>query len=332
MKIRSLLSVSLSLILVGGCSSQTGTFAPARPGTQSASTSQNTTQGTAQSTAAAELQADLAELHADEVSYADTVSLASAETGFSTQMLPGEALRPADLTKEQALQVRARLQELRQQFQTQLDKIRDRLTLRREVAAEQLRWLHRRSHQDCTVRISDKVRVENPDGSVTETIKVNFANSCHDVIREAVLARTSKDGKLLKLEFQLHVTTPAFERDLTRIATYAADGSKHVLIDAKTSWRDGKIRERHEERLVNADGSATGKGTITVTLADGTVKTYQYTVSIAANGEITSSARDAGHRLEVKLAEKANGRATVSVTEDGREHAAEVDLEAESSD
>lgn len=220
--------------------------------------------------------------------------------------------------------VNAGLEVRKTRLKRQLDSLGNQLEPKRDIAADKLRRLH---HHDHKVRISDKTTVTNPDGSITETIKVNFANSRTDVIRETILAKTSLNGKLINVDYQLKIVTPAFEHTKTRVATHNNDGSKTVLIDAKTVWRNGKTRERHEERLIEADGSGKGTGTIKVTMPDGSVKTWQYTLSFTADGKLTTSASDG--QTETLIEADAQGDATVIVTENGVETATEVNLDAE---
>ncbi len=229
---------------------------------------------------------------------------------------------PVLFKQEVAAQLKAR----QDVFKSHLAAIDARLDLKHEVAKEKMQKLR---HRDYTTRTSDTVSVTNADGSVTETVKIQFKNSRLNISRETVLAKTSLDGKILKVEFKLTEKTPAFEREVTRIATHNADGSKNVLVDAKTTWKNGRVRERHEERVVNADGSATGAGTVTVTLKDGTNKTYTFNLSMSVSGEITSDATEPASNTEVIVTEETSGAATVIVNENNQETVTEVNLEAE---
>lgn len=203
-----------------------------------------------------------------------------------------------------------------------------RLALKREIGGDLLKRLY---HHDFVVRTSDKTSETNSDGSTTETLKISFENSRLNIHREMIVAKTSLDGKLLKIDYQLSETNPAFERSVNRITTVNADGTRNVLIDAKTTWKDGRSSERHEERLVSADGSATGTGTLTRTAADGTVKTFTLSLNLTADGQLTSNATDASGQTDVVVDEQADGSATVITSENGAESAETVDIAAEAS-
>lgn len=218
------------------------------------------------------------------------------------------------------------MQQEKAQFENNLLKLKGRLELKKQITGDALRKLY---HHDFVTRTSDKVTVQNADGSTTETIKISFENSRNGIKRETTLAKTSKDNKILKVEFQLNETTPAFTRTVTRVATHNADGSKNVLLDAKITWKDGRSCERHQERVVKADGSATGTGTITRTAKDGSSKTYTFNVNITVSGEMTTAASDPQSQTDVVLDEQANGDATVVVQENGQASAAEVDVAAD---
>lgn len=225
-----------------------------------------------------------------------------------------------------ALTVNQRLQAEKAKFQDQLLRIEARLALKHQVGGDLLKRLY---HHDFAVRTSDKTSVTNDDGSTTETVKISFENSKLGIKREVVLSKTSKDGKLVKVDFQLTESNPIFDRSLTRIATYNGDGTKNVLIDAKTTWKDGRSSERHEERLVNADGTVTGTGTITRTARDGSTKTYTISLNIAADGGMTTGASDPASQTEVTLDEQASGEATVTTDVNGQENATNVDIAAD---
>lgn len=225
-----------------------------------------------------------------------------------------------------ALTVNQRLQAEKARFQDHLLRLDARLALKHQVGGDLLKRLY---HHDFVVRTSDKTSITNDDGSTTETVKISFENSKLGIQREVVLAKTSQDGKLVKVDFQLTESNPIFDRSLTRVATYNGDGTKNVLIDAKTTWKDGRSSERHEERLVNADGSVTGTGTVTRTAKDGSAKTYTISLNITAAGDMTTGASDPASQTEVTLDEQASGEATVTTDINGQESAANVDIAAD---
>lgn len=392
MKIRSLLQTSLTLMLLASCAgSNLPNASTPQPNNGSAQNAAQPNQNQISSSSSAEMQQSLTALHEDEAIYDDTVTVAQAEAGFSTQALevnqrldtrvvvkptvvrpviavggrPASAQQTAQvkmraaaalkLNQAQRAQLRANLkasdavtlnedgtitldpakfkQEVKAHLQQQvarleqhLLKIKARLELKHEIKQELQQRLR---HHDYAVRTSDKVSVTNEDGSISETIKVSFKNTRLNIERETTLTKTSLDGKLLEVDFQLSEKTPAFERTLSRVATYNNDGSKTVLIDAKTSWKNGRSHERHEERLVSSDGSATGAGTITRTDKAGNSKTFSFKLSLTAQGEMISSASDNSSQTEVTLDENADGSATAMVETNGQESSSEIDIEAE---
>src|SRR5690606_17357094 len=129
------------------------------------------------------------------------------------------------------------------------------------------------------------VTVENEDGTTTETMTVNFTNEKQGITRENIISKTSKDGKIIMVDHSLKTTTKAYTRTATRLVTIAEDGTRTVKTQSTTEWKTGQKMERVEERIVAADGSATGSGTMTITSKDGTVKTYNISVNVTASGE-----------------------------------------------
>jgi len=214
----------------------------------------------------------------------------------------------------------------RAQFEKHLQAARPKLERTRELGQDQQAKLKR---QNNLVRTSDRERIQNADGSITEILKVEFDNSRAGIKRQTYLAKTKLGDQMLKLEYKLEETTPAFERSASRLVTHHEDGSKTILLESKTTWKNGRIRTHNEERRVQADGSATGTGTLTLTSPDGSVKTHEFTVTITARGQMTSSSSDTESNTTVTVDEAEDGSATVIVEENGETEAVEVDLETE---
>ena len=213
------------------------------------------------------------------------------------------------------------------QFKMRLNELKPRLKAAHELAADKYKQLKR---QNFVVRNSDKESVENEDGSITETMSIEFSNERTGVTRNIWLSKTLMNDIVVKVEFELDEKTPAFDRNATRIVTHHDDGSKTVLIESKTTWKNGKVREVNQERLIDAEGNVSGSGTITITDADGTVTTKDLSVSITPGGEMTTQASEEGSESEVTLQEDAAGDSTLIVEDEaGETEAVEVDLEAE---
>lgn len=212
-------------------------------------------------------------------------------------------------------------------FEKHLDQAKKQLRDTHELNAGQKQKLKRKNF---LIKHSDKVTVTNADGSTTDTYSAEFKHEKTDLYRKTYLAITKMGDQVLVSEFKLETSTPAYDRESTRVATHNSDGTVSILIDSKTSWKNGKTREMHQERLRQADGQVNGTGTIVVTQADGTVKTKTLTITIAKSGDIVSSASEENSPEEVVINESANGEATVIVeNEDGTTEATSVDLEAE---
>ncbi len=211
-------------------------------------------------------------------------------------------------------------------FEKHLDKAKDKLKANHELKADKKQKLKRKNF---LIKHSDKVTTENADGSVTDTFTAEFNND-KGVSRKTFLAITKMGDKVILREFKLEAKTPAYERQSTRVETRNDDGSVTILMDSKTSWKNGKTREMHQERLRSVDGQVSGTGTIIVTLPDGTVKTKTMNVTIEKSGEMNSVASEENSSEEVAISESAAGEATVIVeNEDGSNQATSVDLEAE---
>lgn len=211
-------------------------------------------------------------------------------------------------------------------IQQRVDELKPKLKAAKELAKDKAQQLKRKNF---VVRHSDKVTTENADGSVTETMTIEFKNERTGVTRNTWVSTTKMGDKVLKVEYKLEATTPAYQHNATRVVTHNEDGSKSVLINSSTSWKNGKTREVSQERFVDAQGQVSGNGTITVKLPDGTEKTKTFQISITPGGEVTTTGSETGSDAEVVIDENANGDATIVVEENGETAAAEVDLEVE---
>ncbi|MGV3524505.1 MAG: hypothetical protein ACO1RX_09780 [Candidatus Sericytochromatia bacterium] len=382
MKIQTLISLSLTLMMLVACGPQTQ-----MPNTATGNPSQNAANSPASAAPVAStqssLQADMLVEHEDEATYADTLTVAQTDAGFSTQQLrvgagaaaviktpragvrvvTGSDLRaaksravdmltvsPAERARLKArlktagavtanadgtltvdaaafrAQAKAAMQNRNARLKQQILKLDARLALKKELAQDKIQQLRR---QNVVVRTSDKVTETNADGSVTTTLKVSFENKRTALTRESVLVETTREGELISRDYQMTETAKNHTRTSSRVTTFEADGSKNVLIESRTEWKNGRIRESNQERLIDADGAGTGTGTITVTSAEGETKTYTFTLKMDASGTLTSSASDPADSTEVVIDEAADGTATVIVETDGAETAESVDLEAE---
>jgi len=227
---------------------------------------------------------------------------------------------PLKLKEEVKKVLEARKKELEKRLST----IKESLSKFKEVSKEKVNKLKRKNN---IVRNTDKVVTENSDGTVSETMTVKFENTKQGITRENTVVRTLKDGKLIALDHSLKVTTKNYTRISSRIVTFNEDGSKLVKTSSVTEWKNGRKVERNEERLVSANGSASGKGTITVTNKDGKVKTYNLSVSKTLRGETSSTIKDDETKQEVQIVQDEQSTVEVVTSESGKTEQQEVDLE-----
>ncbi|MBF2052273.1 MAG: hypothetical protein IGS03_02270 [Candidatus Sericytochromatia bacterium] len=220
--------------------------------------------------------------------------------------------------------VKEHMHERQVKHQQMLKELKPKMHPRHELHPSQKAKLKR---PDFLVRTSDTERIENADGSITEVLTVSFENQRAGIQRQTILSKTILNDALIKLDYELEESTPAFERTASRVVTVQEDGSKNMLLSAKTTWKNGKVKERHEERLIQADGSASGTGTLTITRPDGQVVTREYTLNITAAGQVNSACSEGDTTVTVE--EEADGSATVVVEGGENTEALEVDLESE---
>lgn len=238
------------------------------------------------------------------------------------------------------IQAKAAIAKKKENIEARIAKVKDKLQAGKAVAQEKIQKLRRKNN---TVRTSDVDKVTNADGSVTETVKIEFENTRINLKRNTYLMRTTMNGKLVSLDFKLDVTHKDYTRMVHRTVTVNADGSRNVSIESTTTWNDKRKREVNQERVVAADGSVTGTGTITWTGADGKTTTRNLTVGISAAGDVTSSCADPATSTTVTVEEPATTLASTETTETAtvtvevaatatapaEETAAEVNIEAE---
>lgn len=236
------------------------------------------------------------------------------------------------------VQAKAAIAQKKEMIEERVAKAKAKLNAGKEVAKDKVEKLRRKNN---VVRTSDVDKVTNADGSVTETVKIEFENTRIGLKRNTYLIRTTKDGKLVSRDFKLEVTHKNYTRSVHRTVTVNADGSRNVSIESTTTWSDGRKREVEQQRVIAADGSATGTGTITLTDKDGKTTTRTLTLGVSASGDVTSSAQDPATQTTVTVEEPAatlastETTATVTVEVEAtasataEETATEVNLEAE---
>lgn len=227
---------------------------------------------------------------------------------------------PSKLKEE----VNKALEKEKHEMEKRVEEAKGKLEAKKEVAKQELEQVKRKNN---VVRKSEVVKTVNADGSTTYTTTVNFSNEKAGITRNVVVSKTkSKEGKLIKVEHSFKMTTPNFTREGTRVAVINTDGSRNVKIHTTTTWKDGRKREVIEDRVVSADGTVTGNGTVTLTAKDGTVKTFDLNLTITASGEVTTTARDDSGKTEIALDGKTDGSATAVVKEDGKETASTLNV------
>jgi hypothetical protein len=216
-------------------------------------------------------------------------------------------------------------------LKARVEKLKDKLALKKDVAKATIQKLKRKNN---VARTSDAATETNADGSVTKTLSIHFENPTLKLTRDIIISKTfDKDGKLISIDYSLEAKANNYSRTATRTVTVNADGSRNISTQSTTTWPNGKTREINEERIVNADGSATGSGTITTTV-NGQTKTINFTSGVTAGAtadagtELTTIATDPATNLSVTIDESADGSASVAVTESGAETETDIDIEA----
>ncbi len=226
---------------------------------------------------------------------------------------------PAKLKAE----VKANTEDRKAKAKAKLEQVKAKIQTLREVAKEKKDKLVSKAQ---AVRTSDTEEIENEDGSITKITKIEFKNEKTGVTRNVTSTRTTMDEKLVSAFYTLEATHQNYTRTVERSVEVNAEGQRTVKVTAVTTWQDGRKRERSEERVVAADGSATGGGTLTVTRADGTVKTYTYTLGVTRSGDMIVNSGDAD--TEVTLEGTAEStEVTVVVEESGESTELAVDLD-----
>jgi len=208
-------------------------------------------------------------------------------------------------------ELKTSLESRKEMMKKTLEKVGAKLKEVKELAKEKVQKLRRKNN---IVRSSEKVSVTNEDGTVTETMTVKFENTKLGITRENTIAKTTKDSKVLTIDHSLKSTTPGYTKTVTRLVTYNEDGSRTIKTSSITEWKNGAKTERNEQRFFNADKTATGAGTLTVTSANGQTKTYNLNVSISATGEVTSNVTDNSTKEEVEVTQLETGETAETVT------------------
>ena len=208
-------------------------------------------------------------------------------------------------------------------FKLQVEKAKAKLQNLRALAQDKKQKLVNKAQ---AVRTSEAEEVQNEDGSITTIKKVEFKNETTGATRQVTSTRTTLDGELVSAFYTLEVSHKNYTRTVERSVEVNADGGRSISSKATTTWTNGKKRERSEERVVAADGSATGGGSITITRADGTVKTYTYSLNIASSGEVIVDS-DNETEADVTVEGSTNdSEVTVVVEESGETTEVDVDL------
>lgn len=166
---------------------------------------------------------------------------------------------------------------------------------------------------------SDIVKVDNPDGGVTQTMTVNFTSPNGKVNKDNKIVRTADSkGNLLSLEQYFTVDNSAYNKNVTKTLTVNSDGSRKVVTNSLTTWKkSGRIRQITEERTINAEGNGTGTGTITITEKgkEPVVKTLNVTIS---SGKVSMASGNPDTGYSVKVEQAQNAQAQVIVKEEGK--------------
>jgi hypothetical protein len=210
-------------------------------------------------------------------------------------------------------------------FKLQVEKVKEKIKDLRELAQDKKQKLINKAQ---AVRTSTTEEIQNDDGSITTITKVEFKNETTGATRQVTSTRTTLDDKLVSAFYTLEASHKNYTRTVERNVEVNADGGRSISSKSTTTWSNGKKRERSEERVVAADGTATGGGSITITRADGTVKTYTYSLNIATSGEVIVNSDDASNdSADVTVEGSTNDSdVTVVVEENGETTEVDVDL------
>ncbi|MDB5101918.1 MAG: hypothetical protein JWM80_6339 [Cyanobacteria bacterium RYN_339] len=197
------------------------------------------------------------------------------------------------ITVEVKAKVQARIKERNQKIAKRLDK----LSNQREKMRNQLKGVK---------------WVDNGDGTQTKTISFDDTRTVNgkSVTRKATISRTIQtDTKaLVSWHADFDQTLPnGLHRVSTRDKVLQEDGTYLVTFHSELTLAGGAKRTSDWTKTIAADGSVTGKGTITWANKDGKiVKTVTITLS---GDEDTPKCKDDGGKAEVTL--PADGDATV---------------------
>jgi len=168
------------------------------------------------------------------------------------------------------------------------------------------------TQKNVEVKNSSIVKTTNEDGTVTKTVSIEFKNVKTGATKTNKVSKTySVAGKLIKAEHVLDIKIGEYTRKTTRIME-TKDGTTKTTTESRTVWANGKTREVYEERVRNADGSNSGKGTITIKNPDGKVITYNLNTSVSVTGGVISNADDIANDTQVSASGDAEGNAVVT--------------------
>ncbi len=363
-KKQRVLSISLAVILSGLVACTTPNNPAGNLGNNTTEQKQNLTSNV-QASISSQTANDLASYHEDEAIFSDSEKLANQENGFSTKGLKdilGDKSKPepgsstnGEINSQVKADISARLEasgsitkntdgtvtidkdklkaevktfisEHKTEIKARIDKIKDKLKDKKEVAKEKVQKL---KNKIADIRTSNVVEITNADGSITKTISVEFKTE--NMAKENIVSKTTKDGKILSMDHTLNITAKAFTRTSSRIITFNADGSKKIVTESTTTFKDGRKREVSETRNIDTNGNGTGTGVITLTTADGktTTKNLETKVSISVSGDEKVATTSTDGKNQVTIDEDVNGKATATVKEEGKEAStSEIDLQA----
>lgn len=261
-----------------------------------------------------------AKAEAQKTMFLEKKAMLEASGAFTVNADGTLTIDPAKLKAE----VQANNEERKAKAKAKLEQVKEKIQALREVAKEKKDKLVSKAQ---AVRTSETEEIENEDGSITKITKVEFKNEKTGVTRNVTSTRTTMDEKLVSAFYTLEATHKNYTRTVERSVEVNAEGQRTVKVTAVTTWQDGRKRERSEERVVAADGSATGGGTMTVTRADGTVKTYTYTLGVTSSGDVIVNGDDSGTEVTLEGTTEST-EVTVVVEENGESTEVAVDLES----
>jgi len=300
----------------------------------------------------------LAAYQDSEVIFADSEMISQAETSFTTKAnmdFRWNELRKNIKTKTEELkkdlrdtgvaslnndgsididqeklrnQIKMKLAASLNKIQKILDQNQNKLQMKKELSSAGKGKLNRKNN---IIHTSDVVEVKNDDGTVTKIITIEFENSKTGMKKtNKVLNTFSAEGKLIKKEHYLTLEQKNFSRTATRIMTFNPDGTITVDTEVKTTWTSGKVSETTEHRVIKADGTAEGTGSVAVT-ENGKTTNFHLSLNLASDGASSIIAETEGNNPngpeKVLITKNPDGTVTVTVTDEGKTETKNIDLE-----